>query len=506
MNKELLTQLSEQFASTNQWSALWPEILLVLLAILVLLIDLFGGKFRERAVPLAAIGGQIGIFIALMSRLCGGFSDSRLLFGGMIMPTMLGDVMRVFFLLASILVCWLGMVYLRKQRTLPRMEFYCLTLIVTAALMLLGQSSNFVMLFVALETVTIGFYVLVSYGRNSIFSLEGGLKYLVLGGTSTAILLFGIVLLYGVAGDPSLPAYSQDSLNFLALEQFLALNPDNVLAKIGVVMVLCGICFKIGAVPFQIWIPDVYQGAPTPVTAFLAVSSKAAGFIILINLIVGPFGPMKELVVPLLSAIAVVTILFGNLTALGQRNVKRVMGLSGIAHAGYLLLGIVALAEGVELASWAIIFYLFTYLFGSFAVFGVMAQVAGVDDENQEIDHYVHLAKRQPFLAGVLAVGLGSLAGIPPLAGFIGKVFLFVVAFQANLYVLLAVAITGVVISIYYYFGWMREAFFQEQSWPEGKEEKLEPIKVCLPHKVTLAALAIITVALGVYQGSFGGF
>ncbi|QYY34662.1 NADH-quinone oxidoreductase subunit N [Ruficoccus sp. ZRK36] len=504
MNKELLTQLSEQFVSTNQWCVLWPEIAMALLAVLVLLIDLFATRLRDRAVPFAAIAGQIVIFVILLGQMSGGAGDGQMFFGGMILPTTLSGVMRVFFLLASILVSWLGVIYLRKQ-TLPRMEFYCLTLMVTAGMMLLGQSSNFVMLFVALETVTIGFYVLVSYGRNSIFSLEGGLKYLVLGGTSTAILLFGIVLLYGVAGDPSLPMHSGDSLNFLALEQFLAANPDNMLAKIGVVMVLCGICFKIGAVPFQIWIPDVYQGAPTPVTAFLAVSSKAAGFIVLINLITGPFGPMQGMIVPLLSAIAVVTILFGNFTALGQRNVKRVMGLSGIAHAGYLLLGVIALAQGVELGAWAVIFYLFTYLFGSFAVFGVMSHVAGPDDENQQIDHYVHLARRNPFLAGVLAVGLGSLAGIPPLAGFIGKVFLFVVAYQADLYLLLAVAIIGVVISIYYYFGWMREAFFQEQSWPEDKEDETPAIKVCLPHKVALAALAIITVLLGVYQGGFGG-
>ncbi|MEM9227704.1 MAG: NADH-quinone oxidoreductase subunit N, partial [Verrucomicrobiota bacterium] len=349
------------------------------------------------------------------------------------------------------------------------------------------------------------FYVLVSYGRNRPYSLEGGLKYLVLGGTSTAILLFGIVLLYGVAGNAALPAHTTDGLSFAALETFLASNPDNLVAKAGVVLVLCGICFKIGAVPFQIWIPDVYQGAPTPVTAFLAVSSKAAGFIVLINLIDGPFGPMNELTLPLLSAITAVTILFGNFTALGQQNVKRVMGLSGVAHAGYLLLGIVALASGAAptLAAWAVIFYLFTYLFGSFAVFGVMAHLAGPDDENQELEHYVDLAKRQPFLAGVLAIGLGSLAGIPPLAGFIGKVFLFVVAFKAGLYALLGVAILGVVISIYYYFGWIREAYFKTQPWPEDKTaETLPPIPLRLGNKITLTILAIITVLLGFYQGA----
>ncbi len=501
MNQQLLTSLSEQYASTNHWAVLWPEIALALLAVLVLLVDLFTGKVKALAVPLVAIVGQIAVLFALLFKASCEFEGSGVLFSGMILPSNLSEVMRIFFVLASILVSWLGMVYLKKQY-LPRMEFYCLTLLVTAAMMLLAQSANFVMLFVALETVTIGFYVLVSYGRNSAFSLEGGLKYLVLGGTSTAILLFGIVLLYGIGGNPNLPAHTTDSLNFAALEGFLAANADNFIAKIGVVLVICGICFKIGAVPFQIWIPDVYQGAPTPVTAFLAVSSKAAGFIVLINLVMGPFAPMKELTVPLLSAIAVVTILFGNLTAIGQRNVKRVIGLSGVAHAGYLLLGVVALCKGIELGAWAIIFYLFTYLFGSFAVFGVMAQVAGVDDENQDVDHYIDLARRQPFLAGVLAIGLGSLAGIPPLAGFIGKVFLFIVAFQAELYTLLGAAITGVVISIYYYFGWIREAYYKPQSWPTDKP--VQPMQVCVGHKVALAALAIVTVLLGFYQGAFG--
>lgn len=503
MNQELLKLLKEDFVVHNQWAAIWPEIALALLAVAILLIDLFAGNRKAVLTPLAAIGGQIVIFAILLSQTpCGTWAGTSL-FGGMIFPTDLSQAMRVFFLLASILVSWLGYIYLEKQQ-LPRMEFYCLTLLVTAALMLLAQSSNFVMLFVALETVTIGFYVLVSYGRNSPYSLESGLKYLVLGGTSTAILLFGIVLLYGVGGDSSLPGYTTDALNFIALGEFLQANSDNLVAKIGVVLVICGICFKIGAVPFQIWVPDVYQGAPTPVTAFLAVSSKAAGFIVLVNLIMGPFGPMAALTLPLLSAIAVVTILFGNITALGQRNVKRVIGLSGIAHAGYLLLGVVALIEGVELAAWAIIFYLFTYLFGSFAVFGVMSQVAGADDENQELDHYLNLVRRQPFLAGVLAIGLGSLAGIPPLAGFIGKVFLFVVAFQAGLYTLLGAAIIGVVISIYYYFGWIREAFFRPQTWPQDKEKQVEPIAVGTVHKVALAALAIITILLGVYQG--GGY
>jgi len=496
------------FAASNQWGALWPEISMALLAFLVLTLDVSFAKLRRAVIPLIVFVGQLGILIAIVTTA----SCSMLtgpLFSGMVEFSELGNAMRAFFVLSSFLVCYVGWVYLKKQN-LPRTELYTVVMMVAAAMMLLVQSTSFVLLFVALETVTIGFYVLVAYGRNSAYSLEGGLKYLILGSLSSAILLFGIVLLYGVAGTPGLPQHTGDGMNFQLLGQFITANPDNPIVLIGTILVLCGIAFKIGAVPFQIWIPDVYQGAPTPVTAYLAVASKAAGFIVLVNLLSGPFAALKDLTYPLLSAICIVTILFGNVAALGQLNVKRIIGLSGIAHAGYLLLGVIALIEGVEWAPWAIAFYLFTYLFGSFAVFGVMAQVAGPDDENQEREHYQELAKTQPYLAGVLAIGLGSLAGIPPLAGFIGKLLLFIAAFQAQLYLLLGVAIVGVVISIYYYFGWMREAYFRVIHMPDDAEAKspaitrMESFRLGLFHRIILGLLAIVTIVLGFYQGSLG--
>lgn len=489
------------FAQSNQWGAIWPEILMALLAFLVLALDVISVRLRRVVVPSIVVLGQIGILAGVL--ICGQCTADRgMLFSGMLELTTLGHYARAFFILTSILVCYVAWVYLKKQ-DLPRTELFTVVILVSAAMMLLAQSSSFVLLFVALETVTIGFYVLVAYGRNSAYSLEGGLKYLILGALSSAILLFGIVLLYGVAGTASLPKHTGDGMQFTNLAAFIAANPDNVIVLVGAVMVICGIAFKIGAVPFQIWIPDVYQGAPTPVTAFLAVASKAAGFIVLINLIRGPFAALDHILFPLISAMCAVTILFGNITALGQRNVKRVIGLSGIAHAGYLMLGIVALMKGVDWAVWAILFYLVTYLFGSFAVFGVMAHVAGPDDENQELEHYQELAKTQPFLAAVLAIGLGSLAGIPPLAGFIGKLLLFIVAFQAGLFALLGVAIVGVVISIYYYFGWIREAYFKVLHVPEENRSsaRLANLHLGIGHKCVLGALAAITVLLGFYQG-----
>ena len=295
-------------------------------------------------------------------------------------------------------------------------------------------------------------------------------------------------------------------MSFPELQKFLAANPHNFLASLGILLVLSGVAFKIGAFPFQIWIPDVYQGAPTPVTAFLAVASKAAGFAVLVTLVTSAFAPYAYLTVPVLTLMAGATLLFGNIAALTQHNVKRLIGLSGVSHAGFLLLGVVAAMSNPS-ALGAVYFYLFVYLIASFAVFGVMAHVSGANDAEQELDHYSGLAKSHPFLALVLAIGLGSLAGIPPLAGFIGKLFIFIAAFQAGLYPLLAIAVIGVVISIFYYFGWIKAAFFDTWRAPllEGETDyRPQPTAVQWPLGLALGALAVFTVVLGFYQGCLG--
>jgi NADH-quinone oxidoreductase subunit N len=201
---------------------------------------------------------------------------------------------------------------------------------------------------------------------------------------------------------------------------------------------------------------------------------------------------------------AAATILFGNIAALTQHNVKRLIGLSGVSHAGFLLLGVVA-ARHAPMATGAVYFYLFTYLLGSFAVFGVMTHVAGADDADQELDHYRGLARDNPFLAAVLAVGLGSLAGIPPLAGFMGKLFVFVAAFEAGARWLLAIAAVGVVISIYYYFGWIKAACFESWTAPtDAPPVRPARTPVSLVTGVALGALALGTIALGFYPGPLG--
>jgi NADH-quinone oxidoreductase subunit N len=496
-------------AADNLWAAISPEIMIGVLALFLLVAELVLPNKRHDVIPLISLSGLLGVFIGLLLNFRPeGFGGTT--FNGLLRHTEGGQFLRVFFVLCAMLVTVLGIIALKKQK-MPKIEFFSIVLVITAALMLLGQAHNFILLFVALETVTVGFYILVSYTRTNPLSLEAGLKYLILGALSSSLLLFGIVLLYGVAGNPAAFGSSVNPMDFDALRVFLAHNPDNFLASVGIVLVLSGIAFKIGAVPFQIWVPDVYQGAPTPVTAFLAVASKAAGFALLL-ILSGVFASYSKLVVSVLSVMAAATILFGNFAALTQHNVKRLIGLSGVSHAGYLMLGVIAaLTPGVgSQAVGAVFFYLFAYLLASFAVFGVMTHLAGSNDSDQELDHYQDLVKTNPFLAGVLAVGLGSLAGIPPLAGFMGKLFIFLAAFKAGLFWLLAIAVVGVVVSIYYYFGWIKAAFFAHwrPPLPAGSIADSRPARaaVSLPFGLLLGTLAVASVVLGVYQGPLGAW
>ena len=497
----MTTDYLKSVAESNQWWALGPEIMLACAALGLLVMEIILPKKDHRFIPYAAMVAQAMVLLTVIFN----FQTTWLgenLFGGLIKLSPWGQVARVFFLVSSLLVSFLGTICLPRTK-LPRVEFYHIVMVVTAAMMLLVHSSHFVMFFVALETVTIGFYILVSYFRDNALTLEAGLKYLVLGALSSAIMLFGIVLLYGAVGKVSVNGITHTGFEFETLNNFLRHHPDNFLAIAGALLVVGGVAFKIGAFPFQIWIPDVYQGAPTPVTAFLAVSSKAAGFAVLLTLVNQVFTPLAGVLVPVLSLLAAATIIMGNLAALTQRNTKRLMGLSGISHAGFLLIGVVA-SFTVPWATSAVWFYLGTYLLASMAVFGVMAYLTGPDDTDQTLDHYEHLAKQHPFLGGVLAVGVGSLAGIPPLAGFMGKLLLFIVAFQAELYPLLAIAIGGVVLSIYYYFGWIKSAYFE--AWrPAATATTAAPqfaiTTPSLSGKLILGLLALATLLLGCYPG-----
>lgn len=503
----MLEQAPEYFRSLapqmGDWASIALESALGAWALCVLMIEAFRGR-RQIGFSLAAPLMIVLLVFSLRSAFAMGSGELVTQFGGMIEQSRQTELLRSFFLLCGVLVCQIGGVTLRRQK-LARAEFDVLVMIAVAGLMFLAQCRHFALLFVALEMMSISMYVLVAYIRHSASSLEAALKYLVQSGLSSALLLMGIVLLYGVAGNPALVGAVDDPFAFDQLRSFIALNADNAYVLGGAMLVLAGLLFKVAAVPFQIWVADVYQGAPTAVTAFLGVASKAAGFVLLINVLAVPFAPLKSVTLPLLSVLAVATMLFGNFAALGQRNVKRLMGMSGIAHAGYMLMGVCAAVAGVAWAPTAVYFYLFAYLLASFTLFAVMSIVSGEDDSLQDISDYAGLLKRDNFLGGVLVVALGSLAGIPPMAGFVAKLLLFIAAVKAGLYTVLGAALLGVVISIYYYFGWMRTAVFESAS-PGADDEEAEggpaPLpQLCFWMRTTLTTLAILTVGMGFWQG-----
>ncbi|PYJ59375.1 MAG: hypothetical protein DME74_12675 [Verrucomicrobia bacterium] len=335
-----------------------------------------------------------------------------------------------------------------------------------------GVGNRFRLHLCLLELVTISFYVLVSFTRRNPVTLEAGTKYLVLSALSTAFLVYGIAWIFGVTGQT----------NLYRLTEALA-NPDvdRGAALLGMVFVLVALGFKIAAVPFQIWVPDVYQGAPTPVTAYLSVGSKAAGFVVLLR-VLQPFLALPQ-TQRLIVLIALLTLIYGNLAALPQANLKRLLAYSSIAHAGYLLIGVVCFDVR------AVTFYLVAYLLMtllSFAVLIIVAQQAG-----EEISDYDGLARRSPFLAFAMLIGMVSLAGVPFTAGFLGKFFIFYAAIAQHQTILVIVGVLTVGCGFYYYLKVVRAMYWQSTN--------LAKIPVNGLSRLAISALVIATIWLGVY-------
>ena len=502
---DLYTNFLREISLTNDWLLLLPEIILASFAFAILGIDLFLKSSKKTwqvkyIMPVSVFAYALVLAILFL------FGDNFYIggithFGGLIEQTEANQFMRSFFVLASLFVTLISEQFL-NQKQLQKAEYLHLILLSCAGFMLLVQCAHFISLFVCLELVTVAFYVLVAFQRTKVLSLEAGLKYLTLGGLSSAILLFGIVLLYGIAGNSEMVGFTKDAFQFQALNSFISLNSDHLIVRLGALFVLAGIGFKIGLVPFQIWVPDVYQGAPTPTTSFLAIASKAAGVFLLIQLLQGPFFALDSVLIPILSILCVLTILFGNISATGQTNVKRLIGLSGISHAGYLLLGVIA-SYTVPSAIYAVLFYLSLYLLSSFLVFASIVNMENEDDSLMDTRNYQGLYSRNPLLGIASLIGIASLAGVPPLGGFIAKVMLFLVAYQAGLYSLLAVAIIGVIISIYYYFSWIRSIVFISD---EGNEALAKPLTLPSSQRFLLIFLMGVILIAGLFPSLLNYF
>jgi NADH-quinone oxidoreductase subunit N len=392
-------------------------------------------------------------------------------FSGAFVEDSLAIFFKRFFLVAAILVLFLTAEFAEKI-SVSISEFYSLIIFALSGMLFAASANDFAMLFVSIELITVTFYVLVSFQRRKLLSLEAGVKYLIIGALSSAFMVFGIALIWGTTG----------KINFNDLAQVAPQFVDNKIFLIGVLFLLAGLGFKISAVPFQIWVPDVYQGAPTPATTFLAIGSKAAGFVLLLRVLFTAIPAVTQKWAEFFIVISALTILYGNLCALPQRNLKRLLAYSSISHAGYLLLGVAALSTSGQSA---VMYYLAGYLFTIVAAFTVVALVMQHLD-NEDIAGLAGLNQRSPLLATTMTLAMVSLAGLPPLAGFFGKFLLLKAVLAAGAqnscyYCLAFIALAGIIISFYYYFGVIRAIYWSREA------ADLSPIRVSGAAKFSLA-------------------
>jgi len=473
------------------------EIAVVLLGLGFLLLDLWIAPEHKRKRGYFAALAVAAVFAWSFFGPFADVREAQLAFNNSYSLDPLALFFKRFFLLAAVLVLIMAAEFSDRIEA-GISEYYSLILFALAGMMFASSANDFTMLFVSLELITVTFYVLTSFRRSSVQSLEAGVKYLVIGGLSTGFTVFGIALVGGIA-TTTIANQPLNGFNFNDLAQYVKYVAEHnqsfpPLLLGGLALILAGLGFKIAMVPFQIWAPDVYQGSPAPTTAFLAVGSKAAGIVLLFRLLFTAVPDVTAHWEKFLMALSALTILYGNLCAIPQRNIKRLLGYSSIAHAGYLLMGFAALTRA---GSVAIVYYLCGYLFTVIAAFTVISIVTRKVD-GEDITTLAGLNRRSPFLAWAMTLAMVSLAGIPPLAGFFGKFLLLkaVVDRGASLsayYWLAGVAVIGVVISLYYYFGVIR-AIYWSTDLPDAS-----PITVPLPTRLALVVCMAGILFIGIY-------
>ncbi len=461
-----------------------PEAIVVVTVLAVLAIGLTNG--RETASVICSIVATLGLATAIGTVFM--LPQNATLFGGMLVITPLTSLFKIICLALALFTVFLARTN-RESRN-PG-EYLAMLLLATIGLMLLVGSEELLVIFIGLELTGLSLYVMVAFDKTDVRSAEAGLKYFLFGSTASAFTLFGISLIYGMSGTTSLAAMGQK----------LTIGHVQPLLAIGIVMTLIGFAFKIAAAPFHLWAPDAYQGAPVPSAAFIASGSKVASFVVLGKIVLVGFAPVHgsanwhAMVAgwsPVLAALAALSILVGNLVALAQTNVRRLLAYSAVAHAGYTLLGLVA---GGRDGFSATLFYTTAYaitLVGAFGVVALVRRETGGDD----FANFSGLWTRSPLLAGCMAIFMLSLAGIPPLAGFFGKFYLFSAALRASgdhgLLWLVALALFGSLISLYYYLIVLKVIFVDESA------TQTSVVKVDLLSRMSLTLLALLVLVLGI--------
>lgn len=460
----------------NIAAVLTPEIALAVLSLVLLAIGLLiPAGARKGMMPLTVFSllGVLGYTLYDFF-----YGPQAVFMGGLYMHDQFAVYFKILFLSAALLVVLSSGGYVQK---LPkhRGEFYSLLLMATLGMMLMAGAGELITMYIGLELMTISFYILVAYLAEDARSSEAGVKYLVLGATSSAILLYGISLIYGMTGSTELAV--------IARQLSGNLTPASLLAT---VFILAGLGFKISLVPFHLWAPDIYEGAPTPVTAFLAIASKAAAFAVLIRvyLLTMNSQSFSETGQTILFVMAAITMIVGNLVAIPQTNLKRLLAFSSIAQAGYLMVGIIAeSAAGIK----GVIFYAMIYVFANMGAFAVATHVSEKQGSS-EIKDLAGFWRRSPLATVVMTASLLSLAGIPPLAGFVGKFYLFSAVMDQGYVGIAYIGFVMSMISVYYYLSVVKVMFLTDG-------EGLPDVPVHGAMKFTLVFTMLITIAVGLY-------
>ena len=414
--------------------AILPEIILVATAFVIIFVELFAPKRWRLGIPIICFAGLLAGFYAVGSL----WGETIFAFGESVTSDNFALFFKFIFLLGALLVTLISVDYLKREG-IYHAEYFFLILLSTVGMMIMASSLDLISIFLGLEVMSIALYVLAGFNRTDPRSNEASLKYFLIGAFASGFLLYGIALLYGNFHTTNLGEIfallsGQESLSIIGL--------------IGMVLVLIGFFFKVAFVPFHMWVPDVYQGAPTSVTAFMSAGPKAAGFAVLLRIVIYAFNTSSPEFTNLLWIVAVVTMSVGNIVAIAQNNLKRMLAYSSIAHAGYVLVAVVA---GGPAGTSAAMFYLLVYTLMNVGAFSILIVFGKRGEDNLNFSDYAGLASKYPLGALAMTLFMLSLAGIPPTAGFVGKFYVFSAAVSQGYVTLAVIGVLNSLISVYYY-------------------------------------------------------
>jgi NADH-quinone oxidoreductase subunit N len=422
----------------------WPEVFVGVSGLGLLMIGVFqsGRAFRPvswLAIAVMVVAGGLVYFSPS--------SATDAAFGGAFIADGFARFMKLLIIGGSALTLLLSLTYAEKE-DMARFEYPVLFVFATLGMMMMVSANDLLSLYIALELQNLALYIIAAFRRDSIKSTEAGLKYFVLSALSSGLLLYGISLIYGFAGSISFPVLAETFADSISLG-----------AVFGLVFIAAGLAFKCAAVPFHMWTPDVYEGAPTPVTAFFSVAPKAAAIGLLVRVMIGPFGPIVAEWQQIVIFVSIASMVLGAVAAINQSNIKRLMAYSSIGHVGYVLIG---LAAGTEAGIQSVAVYLAIYLFMNVGTFAVILAMRAKGIAVEGIDDLKGLAHTRPGLALAMAIFMFAMAGIPPLAGFFGKLYVFMAAVQAGLFTLAVIGVLASVVSAFYYLRIVKIMYFDE--------------------------------------------